>query len=87
MACAARLIDVRLRSYSLTHFNALLFPPYLLGNLTILIYQDLCALLSYHFNLHVHFLREAVDLPILEAPICDLLAIMLPPFAVLGLVR
>ena len=58
----------------------------LLGNLTILIYHDLCALSSYHFNLHVHFLREAVDLPMREAPICDLLAIILPPLAVLGLV-
>ena len=32
----------------------------------------------------VHFLREAVDLPMREAPIMDLLAIMLCCLAVLG---
>ena len=36
--------------------------------------------------LPLHFLREAVDLPMREAPILDWLAITLPPLAVLGLV-
>ena len=34
--------------------------------------------------LPLHFLREAVDLPMRDAPILDWLAMTLPPLAVLG---
>ena len=37
-------------------------------------------------QLTLHFLREAVDLPMRDAPILDWLAMTLPPLAVLGLV-
>ena len=45
-----------------------------------------CDLQQENMLSPLHFLREAVDLPMREAPILDWLAMTLPPLAVLGLV-
>lgn len=61
--------------------------------LPLLIVSSVCLIVTHDVTLALsvcdqcaHFLRETVDLPMREAAIWDLLAIMLLPLAVPGLV-
>ena len=60
-------------------------PLLIVSSVRLIVTHDVTLTLSV-CDQCAHFLREAMDLPMREAPIWDLLAIILLPLAVPGLV-
>jgi len=88
VACSTPLDPFSIRVYVRLHPLKVVVQihPYLMRRIFFTDARTVVVCKQHVVFVPLHFLLEAVDLPMREAPILDWLAMTLPPLAVLGLV-